>query len=67
MEILTAHRCQPQGGFSRTKVREPAYPLRDKGPGEGLRPFEPQETRAPVEFAGGGVAPLPSVAAYPDG
>lgn len=29
--------------------------------GEGLRPFEPEETRAPGEFAGGGVAPLPAV------
>ena len=49
------------------KTGEPAYPGYNPGAGEGLRPFEPRKTRAPVEFAGGGVAPLPSVAAHPDG
>ena len=48
-------------------VHGPAYPGYNPGAGEGLRPFEPRKTRAPVELAGGGVAPLPSVAAHPDG
>ena len=49
------------------KVGEPAYPRYNRGAGEGRCPFDPQQTRAPVEFAGGGVAPVPPVAAHPDG
>ena len=51
----------------REREREPAYPRYNRGAGEGLRPFEPQQTRAPVDCAGGGVAPLPPVTARPDG
>ena len=50
-----------------TKVGEPAYPGYNPGAGEGLRPFEPEQPRAPVDCAGGGVAPLPPVASQPDG
>ena len=46
---------------------EPAYPRYNRGAGEGLRPFEPQQTPAPVDCAGGGVAPVPPVTARPDG
>ena len=45
----------------------PAYPGYNPGAGEGLRPFDPRLARAPVDCAGGGVAPLPPVAAQPDG
>ena len=50
-----------------TKVDKPVYPRYNRGAGEGLRPFDPQQTRAPVDCAGGGVAPLPPVTALPDG
>ena len=60
-------RLRRTGLSDAAKAGEPAYPGYNPGAGEGLRPFEPQETRAPVEFAGGGVAPLPPVAAHPDG
>ena len=60
-------RLRRTGLSDAAKAGEPAYPGYNPGAGEGLRPFEPQQTRAPVEFAGGGVAPLPPVAAHPDG
>ena len=60
-------RLRRTGLSDAAKAGEPAYPVSYTGAGEGLRPFEPQETRAPVEFARRGVAPLPSVAAHPDG
>ena len=46
---------------------EPAYPRYNRGAGEGLCPFDPQQTRAPVDCAGGGVAPVPPVTTRPDG
>ena len=49
------------------KVGKPAYPGYNPGAGEGLRPFDPRQTRAPVDCAGGGVAPLPPLTAPPDG
>ncbi len=60
-------RLRRTGLSAAPKAGEAAYPVSYTGAGEGLRPFEPQETRAPVEFARRGVAPLPSVAALPDG
>ena len=61
------HGAQHLGDVWRTKVRKPAYPVYNTGTGEGLRPFEPGETHAPVDCAGGGIAPVPPVAARPDG
>ena len=55
------------GSLDAAIVGEPAYPGYNPGAGEGLRPFDPQLARAPVDCAGGGVAPLPPVAAQPDG
>ena len=55
------------GLLDTAKAGEPAYPGYNPWAGEGLRPFEPWQTRAPVDCAGGGVAPLPPVAAHPDG
>ena len=60
-------RLRRTGLSDAAKAGEPGYPVSYTGAGEGLRPFEPQETRAPMEFARRGVAPLPSVAAHPDG
>ena len=57
----------PTGVFGAAKVREPAYPRYNRGAGEGRCPFDPRQTRAPVDGAGGGVAPLPPVAARPVG
>jgi len=57
----------PTAVFGASKVGQPAYPGYNPGAGEGLRPFDPQLARAPVDCAGGGVAPLPPVAARPDG
>ena len=57
----------PTGVSDATKVGEPAYPRYNRGAGEGRCPFDPRQTRAPVDGAGGGVAPLPPVAAWPDG
>ena len=57
----------PQGLSDATKVRQPAYPRYNRGAGEGRCPFDPQQTRAPVDCAGGGVAPLPPVTALRDG
>ena len=57
----------PTGSSSVANVREPAYPGYNPGAGEGLRPFEPEQPRAPVDCAGGGVAPLPPVTALRDG
>ena len=58
----------PQRGLSdATKVGKPAYPRYNRGAGEGRCPFDPQQTRAPVDCAGGGVAPLPPVTALRDG
>ncbi len=55
-------------GFSDARfVVQPAYPGYNPGAGEGLRPFDPQLARAPVDCAGWGVAPVPPVAARPDG
>ena len=56
-----------QGLAHALKVRKPAYPGYNPGAGEGLRPFEPEQPRAPVDCAGGGVAPPPPVTARPDG
>ena len=53
----------PTGVADATKVGEPAYPRYNRGAGEGRCPFDPRQTRAPVDGAGGGVAPLPPVAA----
>ena len=57
----------PTGVSDATKVGEPAYPRYNRGAGEGRCPFDPRQTRAPVDGAGGGVAPLPPVAARLDG
>ena len=57
----------PTGVSGAAKVREPAYPGYNPGAGEGRCPFDPRQTRAPLDGAGGGVAPLPPVAARPDG
>ena len=62
-----AHGRRRTGLSDATKVGEPAYPGYNPGAGEGLRPFEPEQPRAPVDCAGGGVAPVPPVAAQPDG
>ena len=47
-------------------VGEAAYRY-NRGAGEGLRPFDPQQTRAPADGAGGGGAPVSPVTARPDG
>ena len=57
----------PTGLSETAKGGEPAYPGYNPGAGEGLRPFEPEQPRAPVDCAGGGVAPLPPVTALRDG
>ena len=57
----------PEDWSEATKVAKPAYPRYNRGAGEGRCPFDPRQTRAPVDCAGGGVAPLPPVAARPDG
>ena len=57
----------PTGLSDATMVGKPAYPRYNRGTGEGLRPFDPQQPRAPVDCAGGGVAPLPPVTALRDG
>ncbi len=46
---------------------KPAYPRYNRGAGEGRCPFDPQQTRAPMDCAGGGVAPVPPVTAHRDG
>ncbi len=46
---------------------KPAYPRYNRGAVEGRCPFDPQQTRAPVDCAGGGVVPVPPVTAHPDG
>ena len=71
-EVLR-HRCDgdgrrvldaaPKGVFGASKVGQPAYPRYTRGAGEGRCPFDPRQTRAPVDGAGRGVAPLPPVAA----
>ena len=60
-------RLRQTGLSDAAKAGEPAYPRYNRGAGEGRCPFEPQQTRAPVDCAGGGVAPVPPVAALPDG
>ncbi len=57
--------ARPQAGSGPLRRESQATPY-NRGAGEGLRPFEPPQTRAPVEFAGGGIAPRPPVA-HPDG
>ena len=57
----------PKGLSDARFVIQPAYPGYNPGAGEGLRPFEPEQPRAPVDCAGGGVAPLPPVTALRDG
>ena len=59
--------ASPQVLSDATKVGKPAYPRYNRGAGEGLRPFDPQQNRAPLDCAGGGVAPLPPVTALRDG
>ena len=63
----TPPRLRRTGLSYASKAGEPAYPRYNRGAGEGLRPFEPEQTRAPVDCAGGGVAPVPPVTARPDG
>ena len=60
-------RLRRRGLSDAAKAGEPAHPGYNPGAGEGLRPFEPGRARAPVDCAGGGVAPVPPVAARPDG
>ncbi len=65
-----AHRvpnAAPTGVLDATKVVKPAYPRYNRGAGEGRCPFDPRQTRTPVDRGGGGVAPVPPVAAQPDG
>ena len=50
-----------------TKVGQPAYPRYNRGLARDSAPSIPNKPRAPVDCAGGGVAPLPPVAAQPDG
>ena len=50
-----------------TKVGQPAYPRYNRGLARDVAPSIPNKPRAPVDCAGGGVAPLPPVAAQPDG
>ena len=57
----------PKGDCGAANAGEPAYPGYNPGAGEGRCPFDPRQTRAPVDCAGGGVAPVPPVAARPDG
>ena len=57
----------PKGLSDAAYVVQPAYPRYNRGAGEGRCPFDPQLARAPVDCAGGGIAPLPPVAAQPDG
>ena len=57
----------PAGSFCAANGREPAYPRYNPGAGEGRCPFDPRQTRAPLDGAGGGVAPLPPVTVRPDG
>ena len=59
--------ARPTGSLGAANVGEPAYPGYNPGAGEGRCPFDPRQARAPVDCAGGGVAPLPPVAAPPDG
>ncbi len=46
---------------------KPAYPRYNRGLARDVAPSIPNKPRAPVDCAGGGVAPLPPVAAQPDG
>ena len=57
----------PMGSLDAANVGKPAYPRYNRGAGEGRCPFDPQQTRAPVDCAGGGIAPVPPVTAQPDG
>ena len=57
----------PTGVFGAANAGEPAYPGYNPRAGEGRCPFDPRQTRAPVDGAGGGVAPHPPVAARPVG
>ena len=57
----------PMGLSATLKAGKPAYPRYNRGAGEGRCPFDPQQTRAPTDCAGGGVAPLPPVTALRDG
>ena len=57
----------PTGLSDATKVGQPAYPRYNRGLARDVAPSIPNKPRAPVDCAGGGVAPLPPVAAQPDG
>ena len=57
----------PTGVSDPANEGKPAYPRYNRGAGEGRCPFDPQQTRAPMDCAGGGVAPVPPVTAHPDG
>ena len=57
----------PRGLSDATKVGQPAYPRYNRGLARDVAPSIPNKPRAPVDCAGGGVAPLPPVAAQPDG
>ena len=57
----------PTGSSSVANVGEPAYPRYNPGAGEGRCPFDPRQTRAPLDGARGGVAPLPPVTVRSDG
>ena len=60
-------RARPTGLSDASYQGKPAYPRYNRGAGEGRCPFDPQQTRAPVDCAGGGVAPVPPVTAHRDG
>ncbi len=57
----------PRGLSDATKVGKPAYPRYNRGLARDVAPSIPNKPRAPVDCAGGGVAPLPPVTAQPDG
>ena len=57
----------PRGLSDATKVGQPAYPRYNRGLARDVAPSIPNKPRAPVDCAGGGVAPLPPVTAQPGG
>ena len=44
---------------------KPAYPVYNTEADEGLRPFDPQQARAPMDCAGAGSLPLPLLTGIP--
>ncbi len=57
----------PQGLSDAAKVGKPAYPRYNRGLARDSAPSIPNKPRAPMDCAGGGVAPLPPVTAHRDG